>query len=87
MISHRKPNKNRSFIDVVKIGVNAMLFYLFFRSKNVNRRFIPQTIKFRLRYYSREHICRSVSIIVYFRSLCNESEMRQIGSGKYLKAL
>lgn len=48
MISHRKPNKNRSFIDVVKIGVNAMRFYPFFRSKKVNRRFIPQTIKFRL---------------------------------------
>lgn len=51
MISHRKPNKNRSFIDVVKIGVNAMRFYPFFRSKNVNRRFIPQTIKFRLLDY------------------------------------
>lgn len=67
-----------------------MRFYPFFRSKNVNRRFYTtndQVSIARLRYYSREHVCRSVSIIVYFRSLCNESEMRRIGSGKYLKAL
>lgn len=55
-----------------------MRFCLFFRSKDVNRRIMNYEVSI-VRYYRtdiREHVCRSVSIIV---TLYNELEMRRIG--------
>lgn len=75
-------HRNRSFIDVVNHRRNATRFCLFFRlHKQKRKSAFCTTIKWNdqvsiARYYSREHVCRSVEVSIAV-TLC--SKMRRIG--------